>query len=683
MHLKKIPLLNREISWLYFNDRVLQEAADKSVPLLERLRFLAIFSSNLDEFYRVRIAILNRLALTNNKFNDVLGYNPKKLLNQIRSIVVTQEKKFNNLFEKHLVKELANNKIFILNEHQLNVSRGEFVRNYFNEQVLSTLVPIILTDDLPFPELKDRYEYFFIKLTKKSQKSRVKYALIELPKNLKRFLVLPQTNQLQFVILVDDIIRYCLKDIFYTLDYDTIEAYTVQLTRDAELDLSHDVSDKFLDVLTKSLQKRRYGKPMRLLYDREMPSEMRAFLVSKLHLSNDSLIPGNRYHNFKDFINFPNVGNPALEYEKQLPLKISELDLGTSILNQIAEKDYLVNLPYQSFDYIIHFLREAAIDPKVKEIKITLYRLAENSSIINALINAAKNGKKVHCFLELKARFDEEANIYWTDKLKEGGVHVDFGIWDFKVHSKICLVTRLEKRKKVHYANLSTGNFNEKTAKLYCDHSLFTANPQITNEVQRVFTGLLKKTFYKDYKQLIVSPLESRKKLFQLIDSEIAHAKKGKNAYIILKMNSLTDPKIIEKLYEASQTGVKIELIIRGMCSLLPGVEGFSENINIISIIDRYLEHARVWIFGNKGDEKIYLSSADLMTRNLDHRLEVGFPILDPLIQLQIRDIIDLQLRDNIKARIIQSNGLSPRKKSKKTNIFRAQTDTYNYLKTL
>jgi len=309
--------------------------------------------------------------------------------------------------------------------------------------------------------------------------------------------------------------------------------------------------------------------------------------------------------------------------------------------------------------------------------------LAENSSIINALINAAKNGKKVHCFLELKARFDEEANIYWTDKLRDGGVHVDFGIWDFKVHSKICLVTRLEKRKKVHYANLSTGNFNEKTAKLYCDHSLFTANQLITNEVQRVFTGLLKKTFYKDYKHLIVSPLESRKKLFQLIDSEITHAKKGKMAYIILKMNSLTDHKIIEKLYEASQAGVKIELIIRGMCSLLPGIKGYSENIKIISIIDRYLEHARVWIFGNKGDEKIYLSSADLMTRNLDHRLEVGFPILDPLIQLQIRDIIDLQLRDNTKARIIQSNGLSPRKKQNKNNTFRAQTDTYNYLKKL
>jgi len=683
MNSKKIPFLNREISWLYFNDRVLQEAADKSVPLLERLRFLAIFSSNLDEFYRVRIAILNRLARTNNKFNDVLGYNPKKLLNQIRSIVVTQEKKFNSLFETHLVKQLAENKIFILNEHQLNVSRGEFVRNYFNEQVLSTLVPIILTDEISFPELKDRYEYFFIKLTKKTRKSHVKYALIELPKNLKRFLVLPQTNQLQFVILVDDIIRYCLKDIFYTLDYDTIEAYTVQLTRDAELDLSHDVSDKFIDVLTKSLQKRRYGKPMRLLYDREMPLEMRNFLVSKLHLNNESIIPGNRYHNFKDFINFPNAGNPALEYEKQLPLKISELDLGTSILNQIAEKDYLVNLPYQSFDYIIHFLREAAIDPKVKEIKITLYRLAENSSIINALINAAKNGKKVHCFLELKARFDEEANIYWTDKLRDGGVHVDFGIWDFKVHSKICLVTRLEKRKKVHYANLSTGNFNEKTAKLYCDHSLFTANQLITNEVQRVFTGLLKKTFYKDYKHLIVSPLESRKKLFQLIDSEITHAKKEKKAYIILKMNSLTDHKIIEKLYEASQAGVKIELIIRGMCSLLPGIKGYSENISIISIIDRYLEHARVWIFGNKGDEKIYLSSADLMTRNLDHRLEVGFPILDPLIQLQIRDIIDLQLRDNTKSRIIQSNGLSPRKKPKKNNTFRAQTDTYTYLKNL
>ena len=678
---KKIPLLNREISWLYFNDRVLQEAANPTVPLLERLRFLAIFSSNLDEFYRVRVSTLNRLVHQSEKFKNLLGYHPKKILNQIKRIVVKQEKRFNFLFNQQIVKQLGERKIFILNEQQLNVSRGEFVKQYFKEQILSTLVPIILTKDSHFPELKDRAEYFLIKLTKNGKKEQVKFAIMELPSNLKRFLVLPQTNNLQFVILVDDIIRYCLDEIFFTLQYDQIEAYSIQITRDAELDLQHDMSEKFIDVLSKSLQKRRKGKPMRLLYDSKMPADMLGYLVSKLELANESLIPGNRYHNFKDFISFPNIGGPELEYEKMPQLSVSGLDLNKSLFSQIELKDYIVHFPYQSFDYTVHLLREAAIDPKVKEIEITLYRLAENSNVINALINAAKNGKKVHCFLELKARFDEQNNIYWTNKLEEGGVLVDYGIWDYKVHSKICLISRLEKGKKVLYANLSTGNFNEKTAKIYCDHSLFTANQSINKELQRVFKGLHRKTFYKDYQHLIVSPLESRKKLFKLIDHEIDQAKKKKTAYIILKMNSLTDEQIISKLYDASNAGVKIQLIVRGMCSLLPGLKGYSENIKVISIIDRFLEHARVYIFCNKGVEKIYLSSADLMTRNLDHRLEVGFPIFDEEIKNQIRDIIDIQLRDNTKARHFNSLGNTPAVRPKAYNKFRAQYDIYRYLK--
>ncbi|MEY3678998.1 MAG: polyphosphate kinase 1 [Bacteroidota bacterium] len=678
---KKIPLLNREISWLYFNERVLQEAASPSVPLMERLRFLAIFSSNLDEFYRVRVATLNRLVHNNDKFKNLLGYNPKKLLSQIKRIVIKQEKRFNFLFNTQIVKQLAEQKIFILTEHQLNVSRGEYVKKYFKEQILSTLVPIILSKDQRFPELRDRAEYLFIKLTKKGKKEQFRYAIMELPASLKRFLVLPQTNNLQFVILIDDIIRYCLDDIFFTLEYDQIEAFSIQITRDAELDLLHDVSEKFIDTLTKSLQKRRRGKPMRLLYDREMPAEMLHHLVSSLELERDSLIPGNRYHNFKDFFSFPNIGGPELEYEQMPPLTVRGLDLNKSLFSQIAVKDHIVHFPYQSFDYTIHFLREAAIDPKVKEIEITLYRLAENSNIINALINAAKNGKKVHCFLELKARFDEQNNIYWTNKLEEGGVLVDYGIWDYKVHSKICLITRMEKRKKVLYANLSTGNFNEKTAKSYGDHSLFTSNPLITKELSRVLKGLHNKTFYKDYQHLIVSPLESRKKLIKLIEFEIEQAKKKKPAYIIMKMNSLTDELMISKLYDASNAGVKIQLIVRGMCSLLPGLKGFSENIRVISIIDRFLEHARIYIFCNKGQEKIYLSSADMMSRNLDNRLEVGFPIFDQEIKHELKDIIDIQLRDNTKARQFNSIGNTPALKPKQYNKFRAQYDIYNYLK--
>jgi polyphosphate kinase len=440
------------------------------------------------------------------------------------------------------------------------------------------------------------------------------------------------------------------------------------------------VSEKFIDTLTKSLQKRKKGRPMRLLYDNNMPLDMLGFLVDKLDLDSDGLIPGNRYHNFKDFISFPNVGRPELEYEKNPPLEIANLDMGKSIFTQITKRDYLINHPYQSFDYIIHFLREAAIDPKVIEIDITLYRLAENSRVINALINAARNGKRVNCLLELKARFDEQNNINWTKRLEEEGVQVNYGLLDYKVHSKICLITRKEKGKITYYANLATGNFNEKTAQIYCDHSLFTTNPEITAELKHLFKGLDKKVFYKDYKSLIVSPLETRSKIEALIDTEIHNAKAGKNAYMILKMNSLADEQMIKKLYDASAAGVKIQLIIRGMCTLVPGVEGVSENIEVISIIDKFLEHARVWIFANGGDEKIFLASADLMTRNLDHRVEVGFPILDENIRREIREIIDIQLRDNTKAREINQFN-NNRYKPHGEISYRAQTDIYTYLK--
>lgn len=678
---KNIPLINREISWLSFNDRVLQEAADKRVPLVERIRFLAIFSSNLDEFYRVRVATLNRLSNLNTKVKELFGYNPKKTLTEIKSVVVRQERKFNHLFEDDIIKELAKQKIFIINEQQLNVSRGQFVRKYFRDKVLSTLVPVMLNDDA-LPELKDRAIYFLVKLTKVKTKEKIRYAIIEITTDgMERFIVLPESNNLKFVILIDDIIRYCLDDIFFIFEYDNVEAYSIQLTRDAELDLDKEVSDKFIEALTKSLQKRSRGKPMRLLYDTDMPMDMLTYLVAKLDLTAEGLIPGNRYHNFKDFINFPNVGSPDLEYPKASPLPIKDLTAGQSIFAQIAKKDYLINLPYQSFDYIIHFLREAAIDPKVSEINITLYRLAENSRVINALINAAKNGKKVNCLLELKARFDEQANIYWTNRLEEEGLTVNYGILDYKVHSKICLVKRLEKGKNVYYANLATGNFNEKTAQLYCDYSLFTTNKDITGELVKLFEGLQKKVFYRGYKYLIVSPLESRAKIYELIDKEIAHAKAGKNAYIILKMNSISDEDVIAKLYDASNAGVRIQMIIRGMCCLIPGLEGYSENIQVISIIDKYLEHARVWIFGDDGNDLMFLTSADMMTRNLDHRVEVGFPILDPNIKKEIREIIDIQLLDNTKAREINQFNNNKYVKSRSKTAHRAQNDTYSYLK--
>lgn len=678
---KKLPFLNRELSWLYFNERVLQEAADETVPLIERIKFLSIFSSNLEEFYRVRVATLSRLVNLNDKTKELLGFNAKKVLNEIKNIVVKHERKFESLFQDIFINGLAKNKIFILNDTQLNVARGGFVREHFRDKILSNLVPILIDLDKPFPELKDRRLYFFVRLSKKGNKKSEKFALVELPVLLPRFLVLPETNELKFIILAEDIIKYCLDDIFYVFNYDQIEAFSIQLTRDAELDIDKNVSDKFIEELKTSLDKRKKGKPMRLLYDTAMPFEMLGVLVTKLKIEAEGLIPGNRYHRFGDFIAFPNVGSKDLEYPPSVPLKVKGLHRTESIFNKLAEKDYLVNLPYQSYDYIILFLREAAIDPKVVEINITLYRLAENSKVVNALINAVKNGKKVNCVVELKARFDEQANIFWTNRLMEEGVNVNYGLTDYKVHSKICLVKRIEKRKAVYYANLATGNFNEKTARIYCDHSIFTAKKEITADLLKLFNALNKRTVVKGFKHLIVSPLESRNKIYGLIDREIKIAKSGKPAYMILKVNSLADEGVVEKLYDASNAGVKIRLIVRGICCLVPGVVGFSENITVISIIDKFLEHARVFIFGNNGKEEMFLSSADLMSRNFEHRVEVGFPVLDDEVRQEIKDIIDFQLQDNVKARDINHLNNNKYHKNRLSTKVRAQIQTYNYLK--
>jgi polyphosphate kinase len=501
------------------------------------------------------------------------------------------------------------------------------------------------------------------------------------PDNLPRFVVLPETNNLKFIILLDDVIRYSLEDIFFIFEHDNIEAYSIQLTRDAELDLDKEVSEKFIDSLSKSLQKRRKGKPMRLLYDTEMPLDMLKYLVSKMGLHGESLIPGNRYHKFRDFIAFPNVGRPELEYVKYQPLPVNGLSFGKSLMGMIAKKDYLISTPYQSYDYVIHFLREAAIDPKVQEISIAVYRLAENSRIVHALINAAKNGKKVNCLVELRARFDEQNNITWSRRLEEEGVNVLYGIEGYKVHSKICLVKRIEKERSAYYACLSTGNFNEKTAKLYADHTLFTADKRLTGDLVKVFKALGKNTLAKDIEHLIVSPIDSRPAIYKLIDNEIKNAKAGKKAYMVLKMNSLADEQLISKLYQANNAGVKIQLIIRGMCCLVPGIKGYSDNIDVISIVDKYLEHSRVHIYCNGGNELIYLTSADFMTRNIDNRVEVGFPVYDEALRKEIRDIINIQLSDNTKAREINSHNTNKYHKTNSEVLCRAQIDIYNYLK--
>lgn len=674
----KLPFINREISWLSFNDRVLQEAHDPNVPLFERLRFMGIFSNNLDEFFRVRVASVTRMLSVDKKDKDRIRYNPEKVLKQIKQTVLKQQQKFESLYNNVLLKQLAEEKVFIITEKQLNVSRGKFVRKYFRDKILPSLVPIMVDKDKPFPYLKDRSIYLVVKLFNAENPNKYKLSVIELPTDVhSRFLVLPETNNLKYIILLDDVIRYCLEDVYHIFNFKNYEAYTVKLTRDAEIDFDlNDLQLNLLDSFTKSLKQRKRGKPVRFVYDQEMPKDILRFLKTKQNLSLDNLIPGGRYHNFKDFISFPSLNMPKLNYSNIPAKDIRSLNQSNSIFKAIEEKDRLIHLPYQKFDYIIQFLREAAIDPKVETIQITLYRIAEESMIANALINAARNGKKVLVVLELKARFDEENNINWTQKFIDEGVKVLHSVPNMKIHSKICLISRREKGHLTYFANIGTGNYNEKSARIYSDFSLFTSNKKITNELIKVFDHLEKGTISGDYKTILVSPINLRSQFEKHIRKEIHHAKQGKKASVFLKLNSLTDEKIISLLYEASMAGVKVKIIVRGICCLVPGKKNISENIEVRSIIDRFLEHSRVFAFYNSGKQIIYISSADLMLRNLDMRVEVAVPILDPIIKSEILEILDLQWRDNVKARIINKEQNNEYVSNNKA-LCRSQMETY------
>lgn len=677
MKKKMLLLVNRDISWLAFNDRVLQEANDPSVPLLDRLKFLGIVSSNRDEFFRVRVATIKRMIRLGKKGADIIGDDPSLLMEEIQRIIVRQQEAFDESFQM-LLSELERKGIFILNEKQLSKDQGDFVKNYFYDQVQPALVPILLDHIKVFPALRDKSIYFLVVMSRSDSKAR--HALVEIPSDVtSRFVVLPPDNK--YVILLDDVIRYCLDDLFFNFDYDQIEAYTVKITRDAELDLEQDVTKSLVKKVSESLKRRKKGLPTRLVYDEDMPNEVLKFLVNKMHFSKDDQpISGGRYHNFVDFIKFPALNKPELKLKPILQLPHPHIPPRTSLFKVLASRDVLLSFPYQSYAYVIDVLREASIDPKVKSIQITLYRLGNNSRVVNALINAIKNGKHVTAVVELQARFDEEANIRWANKLHDEGAKVIYGVPGLKLHSKLFLVTRIEKNIPVLYAHVGTGNFNEDTSRLYCDYSLLTADKKITEEVERLFE------FYNDnyktgsYKHLIVSPFFSRKRYVHLINKEIEQAKMGMEASIFLKMNSITDVEMIRKLYEASQAGVKIRMIVRGICSLVPGVKGVSENIEVISIIDRFLEHARVFVFHHSGDNKIYLSSADWMTRNIDHRSEVGVPIFDKAIQKQLIDMLEIQWSDQLKARIINDTQDNFYRVTKGKNKIRSQEEIYRYL---
>jgi len=683
MKKKEIPYINREISWLSFNERVLQEAADRTTPLIERLKFLGIFSNNRDEFYRVRVATVRRLSKLGRKAITVYGEDPKELLTKLQRRVIEQQNRFENIYQE-LLKELAASNVFIINERQLSVTQKTYIREYFSQEVMSTLFPVMIDDNKPFPYMKDKASYLYLRLESILQKQKNKFAIIEIPsKIISRFVVLPKQGNKHYIILLDDVIRFNTDQIFDVFGYRTVEAYNIKLTRDAELDMDNDVSKSMIEKITKSVKARKQGQPVRFVYDAAMPNDMLKYIMKKLGMAKkDNAIPGGRYHNFKDFINFPNLGDKGLVYNHPPALQHKYLTNNPfTTLHAIKQRDILLHYPYHTYNHIINLLREASIDPKVESIKITLYRVADSSKIANALINAIKNGKKVSVLVELQARFDEENNIYWANKLQEEGARVIYGVPGLKVHSKLILITTRENGKLVNYAHIGTGNFNEKTARIYTDFSLLTANKQISDDLVKVFDFYENNFKVFQFKHLLVAPFFMRKELIQLINKEITNAKSKKEASILLKLNSLVDKEMIEKLYEASKAGVKVTLIIRGACSLVTDLEGWSDNIKAYSIVDKYLEHTRVFIFHNNGQEKIYISSADWMSRNLDSRSEVAMPIYDEEVRKQIKDIINIQLSGNTKVRILDKKQENHYKKAKPgEKKVRAQDEVYNYL---
>lgn len=673
--------INREISWLSFNARVLQEAEDPTVPLFERIRFIGIFSNNLDEFFRVRVASVRRMVDFENDEALIGDIRPEELHEKIMETVVSHQKRSQEIF-RNIMQELKRENILMVDETDLEPEQIVFVKNYFKDKVLPNLIPIMLSKENKFPYLRDRSVYLAIKLSRKARPDKFAYALVRIPNiSLSRFLVLPEKDGRKYVMLLDDVIRYSLPDIFPLFNYDQFEAYTIKVTRDAELDIDDDISKSFVEKMEASLKKRKVGTPVRLLYDKDIPDDLLNFIIRKMKLDPDNQVPGGKYHNHKDFMDFPEIGQAHHYYKRLTPVRHKELKQHESILKRLRRKDIMLHYPYQSFSHFLDLLREAAIDPAVKEIGITIYRVADNSRVVNALLNAIRNGKKVTVVIELQARFDEEANIYWSNKLQEEGAHVVNGVPGLKVHSKLAWIKRKEKGSFKNYAYVGTGNFHEGTARVYGDDGLLTADPRIADEVARLF-GFFKHNYrISNYKHLVVSPFSMRDFFMSKIDHEIAIAKSGKRGFMVLKMNSLIDPEMMDKIYEAARAGVKIRLIVRGIFGLLTETEGVNENIEAISIVDKYLEHSRIFLFGNGGKDQIYISSADWMPRNLNRRIEVACPIYDENLKAELREMLKIQLRDNTKSRILDNELSNTYSRQHMEGRFRAQEDYYQYIR--
>ena len=671
--------INRELSWLQFNARVLQEAADESVPLIERFRFLGIFSNNLDEFFRVRYATVRRIVDAGKRGRKALGvYSAEVLLEKITEIVIGQQATSLEILDD-IYKKLESENICRVDEKTISLKEHkDFIKDFFTEKVALAVETIILREDVELPRIQDLDAYLMVKMVLKENNEPL-YALLEIPSSIERFVVLPSIEGNDYIMMLDDIIRYNLDAIFNIFDYSSITAHMIKITRDAELDMESDLGKSFLEKLTRSVKGREDGEPVRFVFDKTIEKKTLQFLLKKLGIERiDSIIPGGRYHNRKDYMNFPSLGRKELYYERVKPLAIPGVSLEESILTKVAQRDFLQYTPYQSFSYTIKFLREAALDPKVRSIKITIYRLAKISSIASALINAAQNGKEVTVQIELRARFDEESNMRYAKKMQNEGVRMIFGVPGLKVHSKVCVIEREEEDKIKRYGFISTGNFNHATARIYTDYTLFTANKEILKDLNKLFNFFDTNYIVNKYKHLVVSPHYSRAMMYKLIAEQIEIAQSGGNGLIRLKLNSISNYEIIDKLYEASQAGVKIQMIVRGICCLIPGVKGLSENIEVISVIDKFLEHPRVYIFGEEGSEKVYLSSSDWMTRNLDNRVEVSVPIYDENVKKEIIETHMISWNDNVKARIINKEMDNRYKKDNKPFI-RSQYTVYDY----
>ncbi len=674
----------RDVSWLSFNARVLQEAADKTVPLRERIRFLGIFSNNLDEFFRVRVATLKRMNQIQGKANMHLEFEPEKILEEIQLKVLSQQSEFNRIWEE-IQTALKKEKIFLITENELNTEQIEFVQKFYDKELSTNIIPLMIESIPSVPLLNDKAFYLAVVMSKKETALSRKFALIEVPtKVMNRFVSLPSKTGEHQVILLEDIIRFKLPEIFSFFGYNKYESFIFKVTRDAEIDIDNDAFTTIIQKLEKGLKNRKKGKPVRFVYDKTMDPLLLEYLIRRLNISRkDSLIPGGRIHMFKHFMDFP---DHVFKTEKKRSSAFIHPQLtNLRVSDVIQKKDIMLHFPYHSFNSLIDLLRESAMDPDVESIRITCYRLASQSKIINALINAVRNGKKVTVFIELRARFDEEANIEWKEKLEEEGAKVVIGLPDMKVHSKLCIIKKRKKNKLIQYGFVSTGNLNEKTAEVYGDHCLLTADKQIMADVNRMLNYLehpgSKNDYLKNCNTIIPSPLKIRHFLIKLIDHEIKLAKQKKPASIIIKVNSFSDHELTLKLIEASKAGVKLDLIIRGIFCMHSQNQKYKSPVKAISIVDEYLEHARVFVFNNNGKEKIYISSADWMVRNLDHRIEATCPIKDKDLKKELKDILNIQLSDNVKARILDNDQKNIYvKTSNGSKKIRSQIEIHNYL---